>query len=70
MIFNNGWELHGQGKQKTDRSGEIWRRATSSSGGTQPRYKVQGTRLKMCLNWGTVSIFKFMFFKFEERNNL
>ena len=40
-IFSNGWELHGQEKQRTDRSGEIWRMATSSSGGTQPRYKVQ-----------------------------
>ena len=46
MISNNGWELHGQEKQKTDRSGEIWWRATSSSGGTQPRYKVQGTKTK------------------------
>ena len=43
MTSNNGWELHGQGKQETDRNGGIWRRATSSSGGTQPRYKVQGT---------------------------
>ena len=29
---------------ETERSGKNLRRATSSSGGTQPRYKVQGTR--------------------------
>ena len=33
MISNNSWELHGQEKQ----SGGLL--ATSSSGGTQPRYK-------------------------------
>ena len=40
MSSNNGREEYGQGKLKTDRNGKIWRRATSSSGGTQPRYKV------------------------------
>ena len=45
MTSNNGWELHGPEKQRTDRSGEIWRRATSSSGGTQPRYKSITSRI-------------------------
>ena len=45
IISNNyilgGWELNGQEKQRTDIFGGIWRGATSSSGGTQPKYKVQ-----------------------------
>ena len=43
IISNNyilgGWELNGQEKQRTDIFGGIWRGATSSSGGTQPKYK-------------------------------
>ena len=50
MISNSGWELHGQEKQRTDRSGGIWRKATSRSGGTQPRYNVQGTLCNPYIN--------------------
>ena len=44
MTSTNGKELRGQEQQKTESYGEIWRRATSCSGGTQPRYKVQYIR--------------------------
>ena len=42
MTSWSGREQHGRELQKTERSGKNLRRATSSSGGTQPRYKVQG----------------------------
>ena len=43
MTSWSGREQHGRELQKTESSGKNLRRATSSSGRTQPRYKVQGT---------------------------
>ena len=43
MTSWSGREQHGRDLQKTERSRKNLRRATSSSGGTQPMFKVQGT---------------------------
>ena len=46
MISNIGKEQLGLEKQKIDNIEESQRTATSNSGGTQPRYKVQ-----ISINW-------------------